>query len=351
MLTGIAVDETLKDNASYHLVQKKKSGKFTDQWLESVEMHLTAAVEFFGADRTLGSIGTKDVQAYVAHLSRLPNGCGTTLSGGSMRKYLNSLSNLYRRAIAEGAVPSGYNPASALIEKPTAKRKEARWLEVHEGALLLESARTFKPERPEVAMPFAYELVATFLLTGGRQSEVLGLTVDDVSFERNTVTFRPNQWRRLKTSTSRRTVPLWPQLREVLTAYLEGPNAPERELLFPSHWMEKEATLTDCRKTLDAVAERAGWKAGEIRTKMLRHTYCSARLQTLDRGAAVSPWTVAREMGHGGRSLVDRVYGHLGEIRHRSEAVEYRVADHMDVDGYKEKVKVLKERGGLRLLF
>lgn len=37
---------------------------------------------------------------------------------------------------------------------------------------------------------------------------------------------------------------------------------------------------------------------------------------------------MAKELGHGGESLVRRVYGHLGEVRQRSELVEYRVADH-----------------------
>ena len=83
---------------------------------------------------------------------------------------------------------------------------------------------------------------------------------------------------------------------------------------------------------------------------MLRHTYCSTRLQTLDRGAPVSPFTVGKELGHGGRALVDRVYGHLGEIRHRSEVVEYRVSQHLQVDGYKERMRVLREKGGLKLL-
>jgi hypothetical protein len=35
-----------------------------------------------------------------------------------------------------------------MLEKPTAKREEARWLEVHEAALLLESARTYQPINP-----------------------------------------------------------------------------------------------------------------------------------------------------------------------------------------------------------
>jgi integrase len=91
--------------------------------------------------------------------------------------------------------------------------------------------------------------------------------------------------------------------------------------------------LRDFRKPLDEIAEKVGWKAGEIRSKMFRHTYCAARLQTLDHGAPVSPFTVAKELGHGGDSLVKRIYGHLGEIRHRSEAVEYRVENHRDVLG------------------
>ena len=61
---------------------------------------------------------------------------------------------------------------------------------------------------------------------------------------------------------------------------------------------------------------------------MFRHTYCAARLQTLDRGAPVSEYTVSRELGHGGPSLVRRVYGHLGQIRRRGETVAYRVDDY-----------------------
>jgi len=59
---------------------------------------------------------------------------------------------------------------------------------------------------------------------------------------------------------------------------------------------------------------------------MFRHTYCSARLQTLDRGAPVSTDTVRRELGHGSASLVEKVYGHLGNVRARGEVVEYQRA-------------------------
>lgn len=124
---------------------------------------------------------------------------------------------------------------------------------------------------------------------------MLGLEVSDVSFDRRTVTIRPNGWRRLKTLTSARVVPLWPQLEEILRPFIFS--RPPTTLLFPSFVTGQEAMVTDWRKTLDRVAERAGWADGEVRTKAFRHTYCAARLQTLEGGAPVSPFTVSRELG------------------------------------------------------
>jgi len=62
---------------------------------------------------------------------------------------------------------------------------------------------------------------------------------------------------------------------------------------------------------------------------VFRHTYSAARLQTIDGGEPVSTYTVARDMGHGGDAMVRKVYGHLGQVRHRAEAVEYRVEQHV----------------------
>lgn len=87
--------------------------------------------------------------------------------------------------------------------------------------------------------------------------------------------------------------------------------------------------IVDVRKLLDRVAVRAGLQAGELRTKAFRHTYCAARLQTLDQGAPVSTYTVARELGHESEAMVRKVYAHLGQIRHRSDVVEYRVEQHL----------------------
>jgi integrase len=225
------------------------------------------------------------------------------------------------------------------MDKPSGQPEEAEWLEVHEAALLLEAARLYKPpSHYRDPNPFMHALIATFVLTGGRTKEVLGLNVSDISFDRKTVRFRPLVHRRIKTQAGWRTIPLWPQLAEILQEHVFGGDAPLGDgLLFPSPRNGRMIHKLD--KPLDAVAEKVGWKAGEIRSKMFRHTYCAARLQTLDQGAPVSPFTVAKELGHGGDSLVKRIYGHLGEIRHRSDVVEYRIENHEDL--IRERLKVL----------
>ena len=66
---------------------------------------------------------------------------------------------------------------------------------------------------------------------------------------------------------------------------------------------------------------------------MFRHTYCTARLQTLDGDTPVSSYTVRREMDHGSQAMVVKVYSHLGAAPHGSPVVEYRVAQHASILG------------------
>lgn len=173
--------------------------------------------------------------------------------------------------------------------------------------------------------PFPYELLGTALLTGLRKSELLGLTRSDLDFDRRTVTVRPNEFRGLKTQTAHRVVPMPTQLVEILQSYTLG-DEPRIGLLFPSPHTGR--MVTDCRKLLDRLAGRIGLEEGRVRLHGLRHTFCAAALQTLDRGKPISKYTVAMWMGHGGTSLVNRIYGHLGEHRHRGDEVEFRVDQH-----------------------
>ena len=81
---------------------------------------------------------------------------------------------------------------------------------------------------------------------------------------------------------------------------------------------------------LDRLGSRVGFQPGAVRWNKLRHEYASARLQTLDNSFPVLTSTVARELGHTSVQLGERVDGHLGEVRHRSEVVEFRIEQHSE---------------------
>ncbi len=330
-VAGLPPETPLGVYAAQHLIRKKSSGTTTDGWLVNVERYLTRFVAFVGTDRDLTTIAVPDVERWASALR------DAGLSGGTIRHALNSVSNLYRRAQSEALVPPGYNPVAAMTEKPTARRLEAQWLDVAEASLLVESARTLERKRKD-ACGCVYPLLATLLLTGGRPAEVLGLEVADVSFDRKLVTFRPNGWRRLKNATSHRSVPLWPQLKDILGEFLA--TAPPARLLFPSYRTGAEALIRDTRKLLDAVSVRCGYPEGEIHLYSFRHSFTAAALQLMDRGAPISPYTVGRWLGHGGAALVNRVYGHLGDVRHRSEQLEFRAAQHAEILG--DRLRVLQ---------
>lgn len=321
---------TISQLAREHLILK--AGKQSEHWLRSAELYLRRACEFFGANRQLTSIGVGDLHRWIAHLERMPSRKGGTQSDGTIRHHLNSLSSLYRRAQSLEHVPPGYNPVAGLMpgELPTGRREEADWLEVHEASWLLEVAR--QTSLGGTASADLYPLIATYLLTGGRKSEVLGLEVEDVSFERETVTFRPNRWRGLKSKKSRRTIRLWPQLADILRPHLLPMDRTPREgLVFPArHRGEGQRMITSFDKALDVVARRAGWQRGEVRAQRFRNTYIAARLQCLDHGAPISTYTVCREVGHAREDMVQEIYGHVGQVRHRSEVVEFRAAQHLD---------------------
>ena len=336
----------LKAYAREHLIQKARDGASTSRWLVSVERHLTDAVEHFGPDRDIATIGTGDCTRWVNHLRTVESGRGGgKLTDSTIRKYLNSLSNLYRRAVGAEDVAVERNPVADMFVKPTEATREAPFLEAHEAALLLESARTYVPRVEDGAYPWIYALLATFMLTGGRKSEVLGLEVDDLSLRHRKIYFRPNDWRRLKSKGSKRSVPLWPQLEEILREYLV-----EREqdgglgsLLFPSCRGSGERMITDVRKALDHIGERAGFPKGHVRLHMLRHTYTAARIQTCDRGLPVALYTSARELGHKSTDMLEDRYAHLHERTKEggTEVVEFRVENHA-----KELVERLAAIGG-----
>jgi hypothetical protein len=145
-LTGRTRRRQLADYVAYHLEQKARTGKVEVAWVAVVETMLRRAVAHFGAGRYLDAIGVTDVQAWLVALGEGRHPGRSPLGSRSQRHHLSALSNLYRRAASEEVVRPGYNPAAAILDKPTgAGRPESAYLEVPDAALLLEAAPTLRP--------------------------------------------------------------------------------------------------------------------------------------------------------------------------------------------------------------
>lgn len=319
----------------YQLQQEAMRTGATVAELSQLEHRLNVAIDYFGEDTLLRSITTKRVQEYVHVLAsrdrwegqdRDASGC---IAPGTQLKYLQAVSKLLRRARSIDVIDSTHRPFQDLMDPPKVVPEEAEWLDAPTAALLLEAARLYTPKREDLAAPCAYTVVATLLLTGTRPAEGLGLLIEDIDFERKTIRIRPNRHRRLKNRHSHRVIPLWPHLEEILRAYLASQGNPTSGPLFPSPKAPGKP-IRNIKRLIRELALRIEY-TGHITPKVFRHTYCAARLQTTKGGAPITTLEVARELGHTGTDMVERVYSHFGhgiaEIKRRRH-VDFRLEDH-----------------------
>ena len=351
-------DVKLGESIEAFLQWKKEHSDVRARTIEDDRKALEQAQECFGAERTLKSIRpTPDIEQYLTHLKQTIRPMRGVVSGSTLRNKLKSLSGLYAWAGYRDFVQ--HNPVRALAGpvKPKARFAEATFLQPADVALVLEAARFI----PSGEMPHQRAVIATLALTGGRRNEVLGLTWDDVNFKNKTVTFRPNDFRKLKTAKSSRVVPLHPQLEVILDEWLinrmvnEGIDYPApiaMNLVFPSYHSrvmgkKEEQMIGDLRTMWDRINAGLEWvpkhplDPERISSKAFRNSYAAARLQTLDAGHSIQMYTVARELGHASLNMLTHIYGHVGKVKERKEVVEFRIEDYPE---QQEKLDAIRER-------
>lgn len=329
VLLGLDPEADLAESCIEHVQEKEDSGEYDEGWLEVLSTYLARAVSFFTRyqratekdpepepqPRNIATIGLSDVREYAKWLKTFPNGRGGYLGPGSRRHHLNALSGVFERAISNKHIST--NPVRAMAEMPTAPKSTTKALEVDELALLLESARVWSDRPgPGGRLPCAYELLATFLLTGARENEIRSLEIEDLDFESDTIDIRGT-----KTEGSDRTTVLHPQLREILLPYVRRLGR-TNGLLFTTDTGEP---FGDWRKALDSISARAGFRKGTVRTRMFRTSYITHRLACIDQGAPIEPYKVAREVGHSSLDMIMRIYGRVQRRRLRMTEFAFRV--------------------------
>jgi integrase len=260
----------------------------------------------FGS-RPIAKLDTQDVADLIAAMHK------DGKAGWTIRGVLTPLSGIFAFAIRRGMIAS--NPIAGLErgERPKVERREMRTLDREEIGKLLDAA------------PANYRtILATAIMTGLRQGELLGLTWADIDFDAGLVRVR----RQLDRTTMSRVEPKTPQaVREVVliptlgrmlrTHKLASKHSRESDYVFATATGKPLNYRNVTQRGLDKALERIGlgehveqdgkrrWRSA-LRWHDLRHTYASILVA---QGANVV--FVSRQLGHASPDITLKVYAHL----------------------------------------
>jgi integrase len=254
-----------------------------------LEQHV---VPYLGAQR-LDEITVDDILGLIGELRE------KGLSGGSIRSMLTPLSRLFSHAVRRDVI--AVNPISKLdrTERPGSWMREQRVLNRDEIGRLLDAAP-----------PQYRTLLATAVLSGLRQSELLALRWRDIDFAEHQIHVRRALDRKgrdvpPKTRHSVRDVVLMPGLAEALQRHREQSrfDGPE-DFVFASRVGTPLHRRNIWRQAFEPAFTRAGIE--RLRWHDLRHTFASLLI-----GGGANVVFVSRQLGHGTSDVTLRVYAHL----------------------------------------
>jgi integrase len=146
-----------------------------------------------------------------------------------------------------------------------------------------------------------------------RSNEILGLYVEDLDFEASVIHVRRGAWngkiQTLKTDESEDDIPMPPQIKEMLQAYLVGHT---HQLLFPNKLGRPYNRKQIVAKVLHPALDRLGipHKGKRVGLHAFRHTLGSVLLR--DNGVLVAQ----RQLRHKNASITLKNYGHILDDGH-----------------------------------
>ena len=256
---------------------------------------------------TLDGIQAKHIQSFYLHELK-------TMSPGTVIHYHANIHKALKYAVKMDLIP--FNPADK-VERPKKQRYIADYYRQEELEQLFEATKDH---------PFSL-LIQMTAFYGLRRSEALGLRWDAIDFERNTITIRhivttakvDGKYEviradRAKNTSSLRSLPLVPDIREKLLA-LKEQQKEDKRICGDCYGKEYEGyVFVDAMgnlfnpKTLSAVFSRLLEKAGlrHIRFHDLRHSCASLLLANDVPMKQIQEW-----LGHSDISTTANIYSHL----------------------------------------
>jgi len=313
---------------TYRHIEDVTFRAFAEQWLNdyaSISVKASTFTTYKGrvngslmrafGDRKLTGIGTADVQRFLADLSRAGR------SPSTLRAYLVLLHNMFEQAIRWDYLL--VNPTHG-IKPPRLPHKEMDSLTPDEVRALLHGA----DDR-------YYALLATAIMTGMRQGELLALQWDDINWNNGTIRVRRSLFRGKfvdpKSARSVRTIGMSDRLAAILLEHkVSAPYSPY-DLVFPSTDGTPMDPANVRNRALDPALHRAGLR--RIRFHDLRHTFASV---LINQGENLK--YVQAQLGHSSiKTTVDR-YGHLMPGSHRG------ASQRLDSTLFGDTVQILDDR-------
>ena len=267
-------------------------------------------LDAYGAFLSASGVSLKDsrpehIKAYLAHLE------AQGMARSTAARKLSCIRQFHRFLHGDGL--AGDNPATA-IESPRAARPLPKMISQADVERLIATQRNRLAVAEGKAVLKAWRalcLLELLYASGLRVSELVGLTLREVSADRDFITVRGKGGRE-------RMVPVSASARDVLDGYIDAMTRSatrEQKWLFPSSGKSGHLTRQHFALELKAIAGEAGIDTAKISPHVLRHGFAS---HLLEGGADLR--AVQQMLGHADISTT-QIYTHVQSERLR-EVVE-----------------------------
>lgn len=239
------------------------------------------------------SVSRDDIRAFISELSH--NGIKKPNAAVTIARKISSIKSFCKYLVRYGLLQT--NPA-ADVETPKLPHKEPNYLTPEEHLALLAAVR-------RAATPFYLArdvaIVTTFLGTGVRLSELVGLTLDCVKFESSQPTIKVRG-----KGDKERTIPLNELVVDALRKYVQKRPDVTTDRLFVSR-LDKGLSSRSVYHLIKHYLKEAGIRKERVGVHSLRHTF-SASL--LSRG--VNLFSIQKLLGHSKLETTSR-YLHVND--------------------------------------
>ena len=252
------------------------------------------------------------------------------MSAKTIAHCLGLLRAMYNRA-ADWDIYTGANPVRK-VKMPVIQNARDRFFSIEEADQLLTELRRdprYKNEYRALSNPNLHDITLLSLHTGGRASEIFGLTARDLDFRNGLVAYRDTK------NNETRYAPMTAPIREML---LRRAPADPAALVFTD---DKGETIREVSNTFERAVDRLGFNKGvtDRRHRAVFHT-CRHSFASWLAIEGVPILTISRLMGHASISMSER-YSHLSPDHKRDAITGLEAA----LNGHKKVVKIEKARG------